>query len=237
MTATRDLPIADANALPPGADHYRAFVGPPDRYDFIGASQFALLFMLGLRETDKVLDFGCGSLRLGRMLIPFLQEGGYFGLEPNAWLIEEGLKRECGADVAALKSPRFAHNADFDCAVFGEKFDFIVAQSIITHAGPSDARRLIETASASLKPGGIFAFSYIRARQDAGLPEEGWHYPGCVKYAPGDLHRMLMDAGLDGGQIPWLHPGALWYLAARDKAALPSVEGVAALAGAPVRER
>ena len=52
--------------------NYKSFVGAEERYDFFGASQFSLLFTLGLNPDDKVLDFGCGSLRLGRFLIPYM---------------------------------------------------------------------------------------------------------------------------------------------------------------------
>jgi hypothetical protein len=36
--------------LPAGADHYRAFVGPPFNYDINAALQFQFLIDLGLRE-------------------------------------------------------------------------------------------------------------------------------------------------------------------------------------------
>ena len=55
-------------------ENYKTFVGNPDHYDLIGVTQFALLAYYGLKTTDKVLDIGCGSLRLGRYLIPFLKE-------------------------------------------------------------------------------------------------------------------------------------------------------------------
>lgn len=73
----------DAHELEAGDRHYRAFVGPLDRYDLLGAGQMALLYLLGLREHHRVLDFGCGSLRLGRLLIPYLRPGRYFGIEPE----------------------------------------------------------------------------------------------------------------------------------------------------------
>ena len=62
---------------------YRAYVGPLDRYDFMGASQFRLLTSLGLRAEHKLLDFGCGSLRSGKLLIPYFNAGNYYGQEPN----------------------------------------------------------------------------------------------------------------------------------------------------------
>jgi cyclopropane fatty-acyl-phospholipid synthase-like methyltransferase len=62
----------DASKLNPGDKHYKAYVGPPTQYDFMGATQFRLLCTLGLREQHKVLDFGCGSLRAGRLLLSYL---------------------------------------------------------------------------------------------------------------------------------------------------------------------
>src|ERR1700724_2187949 len=86
-------------ALAPGGGSplFRAYVGPPRQFDFMGAPQFRLLTTLGLREHHSVLDFGCGSLRAGRLLIPYLLPGRYYGLEPNRWLVEDGISRQLGA--------------------------------------------------------------------------------------------------------------------------------------------
>jgi hypothetical protein len=88
---TRDFAPDQARTLLPGADHYRAYVGPADQWDFMGATQFRLLTALGLRETDTVLDVGCGSLRAGRLLIPYLAVGGYHGIEPNTWPLDDAI--------------------------------------------------------------------------------------------------------------------------------------------------
>lgn len=48
----------------PGDHHYRAYVGPPQDYDFIAAMTFNLATTVGLRQHHRLLDIGCGSLRL-----------------------------------------------------------------------------------------------------------------------------------------------------------------------------
>lgn len=60
------------------------FTGPAEQYDLIGATQFALLYVLRLREHHRLLDIGCGSLRAGRMLISYLRPGGYTGVDQTA---------------------------------------------------------------------------------------------------------------------------------------------------------
>src|SRR5262245_3439726 len=110
---------ADLSTLRPGAAHYRAYVGPPLDYDLIGASQFRLLTALGLRSFHRCLDLGRGSLRAGRLLIPYLEPGNYFGIEPNMWLVDDAVRLELGRDILQAKQPRFDKNSDFNCAVFG----------------------------------------------------------------------------------------------------------------------
>lgn len=69
--------------LPAGAHHYRAYVGDPERYDVLAVQQFRVLTDLGLREHHKVLEVGCGSLRFGRLLLPYLLPDRYVGVEPE----------------------------------------------------------------------------------------------------------------------------------------------------------
>lgn len=226
----RGLPPEDALSLPAGADHYRAFVGPPRRYDFMSSTQFALLHGLGLREEDKVLDVGCGSLRLGRLLIPFLLKGGYAGVDPNTWLVEEAIRRELGQDAVQLKQPAFSANSEFDFSGFGEAFDFIIAQSVATHTGPDLLQKLLSGAAAALKPSGLFLFSYIPS-QTPTRPADGWHYPDCVEYEEADMLARLALCGLTGRPIPWYHPAARWIIAAGDETALPPAEDLSALTG------
>src|SRR5687768_14538688 len=91
--------------LQPGDDHYRAYVGPPRDYDLISAMVFNLLTSIGLRQHHRVLDIGCGSLRVGRLLIPYLNEGLYVGVEPNKWLVDDGIANEIGMDQVRIKQP------------------------------------------------------------------------------------------------------------------------------------
>lgn len=93
--------------LKPGDPQYRAYVGPPEDYDLVAAMAFNLLTTLGLRQHHSLLDIGCGSLRIGRLLIPYLNRGKYFGVEPNEWLVDEGIRRELGETSVQIKRPTF----------------------------------------------------------------------------------------------------------------------------------
>src|SRR3972149_3472601 len=122
-------------SLRPGARHYRAYVGPPKDYDLVAASTFNLLTTLGLRQHHTVLDIGCGSLRIGRLLIPYLNVGQYVGIEPYKWLVDDGIAKEVGQDQINIKQPRF-YIAEGARGLPESPFDFALAQSIFSHTGP-----------------------------------------------------------------------------------------------------
>lgn len=188
---------------------YDAYVGPPGQYDFMGATQFRLLTALGLREHHHVLDFGCGSLRAGRLLIPYLSAGRYFGIEPNAWLIEQALDSELGRDIVAIKQPQFAHVGDFSVP-FDESFDFVIAQSIFSHASRDQIATALANFGGVLKPGGIVLATFIEGAEDYAGSE--WQYPHCVSYRPQTIAALAVAAGLSSQKLPWYHPRQTWYL-------------------------
>ena len=222
----------DGRRPPPEAyHHHRAFVGQPRRYDVAAASQFALLFLLGLREHHRVLDFGCGSLRLGRLLIPYLLPDRYCGIEPETRLVEAGFAEELGHDARGLKRPRFDDNADFRVDGFGERFDFIMAQSVFSHAGAGPTARGLAAFADALAPGGLIVANWLLGHETRGAPVEtaGWVYPECVEFLPERIIGLAEAAGLKTAPCPWPHPELHWFVMARTVEDLPDRERLRAL--------
>ena len=203
----------------PGWRNHRAYVGPERQYDLLGASQFRLLCALGLRSSHRVLDFGCGSLRAGRLLIPYLDPGRYFGVEPHGWLVEEAIEKETGRDLIELKRPRFDRNEDFRVDVFDERFDFILAQSIFSHCGQDLIARALERFAVQLADRGLIAATFV---EGVDFPGSGWVYPKCATHSRARIHALARAAGLHGLPIPWFHPRQSWWLLAADKNRLPT---------------
>ena len=204
-------PSMSPTDLKPGDHHYRAFVGPPQKYDIVGAMQFNLLTLLGLREEHSLLDIGCGSLRAGRLLIPYLVHSRYFGIEPEKWLIEEGIEQELGQDIIRIKKPRFSNSDDFKLSVFGQSFDYILAQSIFSHASVSQIKKCLDEASQVMTPVSIFIATFIKGEENNKSTQ--WVYPGCVTYTLAFLKELAAQSNLALQELNWPHPnGQTWVL-------------------------
>jgi SAM-dependent methyltransferase len=177
----RNLTAAEAQELPPGSRHYRAYVGTPHSYDIAGATQFMLMTALGLREWNTLLDIGCGSLSGGRLFIPYLNAGCYFGLEPNKWLVDDGIRFEVGEDLCRIKRPSFRFEPQFAMTKLGTQFDYMIAHSVLTHVPRVQLELCLHEASLSLTPSGIFAASFFSEGQEV-YDGADWVYPGFTSY-------------------------------------------------------
>ena len=197
--------------LKPGDPHYRAYVGPPEDYDLIAAMTFNLLTTLGLRQHHSLLDVGCGSLRIGRLLIPYLNRGKYFGLEPNNWLVEAGIEQELGKDVMQIKRPTFFFSASPETVVQSKvSFDFALAQSIFSHCGLDLIRGWLSAVSRSLTQSGALVATFLPDQKDS--KQTGWVYPECVNYQPETLARAAAEVNLRFEILDWKHPRQTWAL-------------------------
>ena len=199
--------------LSPGDDHYRAYVGPPRDYDYVSAMVFNLLTCLGLRQDHTVLDIGCGSLRCGRILIPYLNKGNYFGVEPNKWLVDEGVKNEIGGDLVRIKSPNFSYSDSLDEFDNETKFDFVFAQSIFSHCGKDLISGWFKQVDSKVKEEGMFLFTFLVSEED--YQEAGWVYPACVNYKATSIEEIANQFGFNFSLLNWYHPRQVWACASK----------------------
>jgi SAM-dependent methyltransferase len=109
------------------------------------ASELALSFLIGagLRPHHAVLDAGCGPFRVGRLLISYLDCGGYAGFDGSERLLARGrvevLEAEC--DLAG-KRPRIEHVRIGEERVplfqrFERRFDYILFHGVFECMAPA----------------------------------------------------------------------------------------------------
>lgn len=187
--------------LPSGGNHYRAYIGSPELYDLLASSHFRLVTLLGLREHHSFLDIGCGSLRVGKLLIPYLLPNLYYGIEPNEWLVREGIQRELSRGLVELKKATFAHTNDYSLTRFKRTFDFLFAHSIFSHAPRKQIDTCISEASKCMNEDSVFLATYLEGKTDNPSPE--WAYPQIIPYKHTTIEGIASSHNLSCIRIPF----------------------------------
>lgn len=107
-----------------------------------------------MTPRSRLLDVGCGCLRLGKALIEFLEPGHYAGVEPCAPVLHAGIQHELDAGVLAAKNPAFLYASDFDFSPLAPGFDFVLANNVFIHCGLVQLNQFLDRVKRVLAPGG-----------------------------------------------------------------------------------
>ena len=180
----------------------RRKAGGAPAFDEIGARLFGKLVAAGLREHHTFLDVGCGCLRVGKLLIAYLEQDHYVGVEPDGGMIESGIAHETGLGLIRDKGARFGMSARFDFSEFGMTFDVACAGSILSHTFEASTRACLAGVRAVLEPSGVFHATFIEAdsaladaREAVSGRRPGHWTDGAVAYSRGEIAAFGKEAG------------------------------------------
>jgi hypothetical protein len=199
------------------------FLGVPvETFEQAGREQLIALLQEGLLPESKVLEIGCGCLRIAYWLVRFLDPGCYHGIEPARQRVDYGLKYLVAAE-ANLKRPRFDFNANFDSFVFGARFDFFLARSIWTHACKRQIEATLDSFIRDSTPAAIFLASYLPAQS----PEDDYQgdcwvgtshesdTPGVIRHSLTWIVQQCEKRGLQVDELPGIDCDSQYWLRIR----------------------
>jgi hypothetical protein len=99
-----------------------------------GRLQLDLLRAEGLTPGDRLLDIGCGALRLGRKAVPFLDPGNYWGTDASGPLMRRGWEAELDAAAQGRLDPgRLVEDAGFAFPGIPDDITHAMAFGVFTH--------------------------------------------------------------------------------------------------------
>ena len=174
------------------------------RWDETGRIQMDLLLRLGLQPRHRVLDIGCGPLRTGCRLVPFLAPGNYWGTDLSGALMATGYRQELtDADRARLPESQLVEDGTFDFPGLPRAFDIVLCFAVFTHLPRAQLAHGLRRVAERLEFG-LFAFTVFLApdaaaaarpyRQADGVVTHGDRTPWHVLAE--DVTRLAADAGL-----------------------------------------
>jgi SAM-dependent methyltransferase len=164
----------------------------------IGRFQFEFLVAHGLRHEHRFLDVGCGNLRLGANLVPYLDELGYVGIDISPRIVTAALDT-IRAFKLQSRLPRVFLVSETNYGFFPENyFDVVNAHSVFSHLPIEEIEKVLREAFRILKPGGWFDFTFFNRSEAGDHLREDFYYP----------QQMMLDVATTSGFRP--EPLADW---------------------------
>jgi len=150
---------------------YDALAKVGDDVDYHEKKQYDFLMKHGLKKEHKFLDIGVGCLRGTMQIVNYLDKGNFFGMDISEEMLKFALeryldnRRDLGWDG---KAPTLIKINDFNFQEDLGLFDFIFANSLVTHLFPKDVEGLFHGVSRILKNDGVFYFTMYPGFQNEG---------------------------------------------------------------------
>lgn len=133
-------------------------------FDYMGSLQKQFLVKTGLKESDYIIDIGCGSGRLASQLISYITTGKYLGID----IVQDLL--DYARNIATKENFEFTLNDGYSIPEKDNQADFIVLFSVFTHLPQEGIYLYLRDITRVLKPEGKIVFSFFEFG-----PAHLWH--------------------------------------------------------------
>ena len=151
-----------------------------ESWDEFSEWQFRFLVKKIRIPTDtQFLDIGCGSLRLGYLLIPYLKDDCYCGLDAFEPFINLG--NDLMKHVGNQKRYYAICSSDFNFDSFDRTFDVAFAHSVLGHLSRQQNRRCFEELKKVMTAGGKFYGTVALSGKGRGA-RPGFFYGGITPF-------------------------------------------------------
>lgn len=142
-------------------DGYKAAVGAVDDWERHGNLQFEYLKSRGLKPHHRLLEIGCGTGRLARKVVPYLNPGCYTGVDISAGAISAArmLSQSEGWDV---KFPRWVCSSEWAYS----RADFVWSFSVFIHLPADIMREVMRNVARQMSHTSVFLFAFVPEKID-----------------------------------------------------------------------
>ncbi len=173
----------------------------------VGRLQFDFLRGRSLGRGDRVLDAGCGCLRLGVHLVDYLHPGLYYGVDISPALLDAGYDVELERLGLQGKLPRenLLCDGEFRFERFGVVFDLAIAHSLFTHLPLDQVQLCLARLAPVIEVGGVLYATVFLCATDEEWSRSLYHPRGGVTTHPAanPYHYRPADLVACVAELPW----------------------------------
>jgi cyclopropane fatty-acyl-phospholipid synthase-like methyltransferase len=150
---------------------------------------FLVLIRQGLRKQDVLVDYGCGTMRIGMHAVRYLGEGAYWGLDVSDAQLEKA-RLQLGPRLLAKKRPhvcRISPTAINECTA--AQPNLLCSIDVMHRVPPENLPEFLHNIVFIIGPSGR---AIIRARWSGGAT---FQYKQLWAYSLDYLKQMVSDEG------------------------------------------
>ena len=189
------------------------FIGSNNRDNFYehAETHFTYLKEQGIQPQNTLLDVGCGALRTGCKLIPFLNSENYYGIDRMPELIEFGLNDILDQDTVFEKKPKFSVNTNFNLDFVDKKMDYVWCQSLMSHLDEGDIKLCLNNIKNVCNENTKIYFTYFQQDGQERTKNKPSHSKIDIRYDQKVMDDIVHEVGLKkifNGTIG--HPRGQW---------------------------
>jgi SAM-dependent methyltransferase len=178
-----------------------------------GARQVKRLMQLGnVQPSHRVVEYGCGSLRMAGHFLKLLEPGNFFGLDVVSDFYELGVAN-VGAELIEKARPRFEVISEESVAAAAAfQPDFVFAHSVVIHVHPDILPKMFDNmARIASKPGAVVAFNALLHEPEVRYANLGWARPeSYIKEHFRDFELVKIDRGKPSDRGGYQVTGAMF---------------------------
>ena len=163
-----------------------------------GRSETALrtfneLVAQGISPADTLVDYGCGTLRVGRPFIEFLEPDRYIGMDIDQRILDAG-RGNLPAELIESKRPLLeVISPESLNRVAAKRPKWIFSKGVLQHVPPDELNEFFENL-AHLVRAGATAFVFARcAEESTPLSAKSWLHDLDQLQAAATRHGMALD--------------------------------------------
>lgn len=159
---------------------------------------FDKLVALGLSPSDTLVDYGCGTLRIGVPLIEFLDPDCYIGLDIDERILAAGRSR-IPEDFAAAKRPVLqVISPDSLRMAASRKPKWLWSKGVLQHVPPEDLSEFFENLSLLVHAGATGWLSARIGSTTEQLSSKTWTHEFSTMQAAARRHGLELESGPEG---------------------------------------
>jgi hypothetical protein len=154
---------------------------------------FNELIAQGIAPTDTLVDYGCGTLRVGRPFIEFLEPDRYIGMDIDQRILDAG-RGNLPAELIESKRPVLeVISSESLSRVAAKRPKWIFSKGVLQHVPPDELNEFFENLSHLVRAGAT-AFVFARcANESTTLSAKTWLHDLDQLHEAASRHGMQLD--------------------------------------------